>query len=403
MIYECDQCSKALPPGVTACPSCGETFEDAVPADAEVPKRGFSAVPFAAGAAPAGRAAPTDTVAPALQEQTPCGSVAGYDWLEPPAPTPQRSTPATSSWNQNISGKGMLTIVGLIVLGCIIFSAASNSDKTGSFASSSSAGATTAPDSVHQATAASGPDTPTSDTSTSDALANAGSDSSGSSSANVPPLAKGSENFSRESDYDIVSGEITNIGGDKLDDVEAVTTFYDSNGGVVTTADAVIDFNPLMPGQTSPYKTMNPDNPLIKTEKTEFHTMNGPLLAYSDKSAASGASSAAHDEESSHDATSEVTTSGSGLSDRPIKRSVLESRAVTKDDMAGKSLAALSLSYNTIYAVHGYIFKRQSLKSAFENLSWYHPNPGFAETDLTALETSNLKTIRDYERKEYHY
>ena len=44
MIYECDQCSKALPPGVMACPSCGETFEDVVPLDAEVPRRGFSAV-----------------------------------------------------------------------------------------------------------------------------------------------------------------------------------------------------------------------------------------------------------------------------------------------------------------------------------------------------------------------
>ena len=397
MIYECDQCSKALPPGVIACPNCGETFEDTVPADAEVPRRGFSAVSSAAGAAPTG------TVAPALQEQTPRGSGAGYDWLEPPAPTVQRSTPATSSWNQNISGKGMLTIVGLIVLGCIIFSAASNSDKTGSSASPSLAGAITAPDSAPQTTAASGSDTSTSDMSTSDTSTNAGSDSSGSSSANVPPLAKGSENFSRESDYDIVSGEITNTGSDKLDDVEAVTTFYDSNGGVVTTADAVIDFNPLMPGQTSPYKTMNPDNPLIKTEKTEFHSMNGPLLAYSDKSAASSASSAAHDDEASRDATSEVGGLGSGLSDRPIKRSILESRAVTEADMAGKSLAALSLSYNTIYAVHGYVFKRSSLKSAFEKLSWYHPNPGFAETDLTALESSNLKTIRDYERKEYHY
>ena len=42
MIYECDQCSKALPPGIHACPSCEETFE-AVPADAQVLKRGFTA------------------------------------------------------------------------------------------------------------------------------------------------------------------------------------------------------------------------------------------------------------------------------------------------------------------------------------------------------------------------
>lgn len=50
MIYECDQCSKALPPGVMACPNCEEEFGEAVPADAEVPKRGFSAQPRSSGA-----------------------------------------------------------------------------------------------------------------------------------------------------------------------------------------------------------------------------------------------------------------------------------------------------------------------------------------------------------------
>jgi len=42
MIYECDQCHAALPPNVTACPKCGEQFDDLVPADAEVPRIGFS-------------------------------------------------------------------------------------------------------------------------------------------------------------------------------------------------------------------------------------------------------------------------------------------------------------------------------------------------------------------------
>lgn len=70
MIYECDQCSKALPPGATACPNCGEAFEYAVPADAEVPrkavKKGFTAVK-------------------PVKELKHGG---GYDWLEAPADTP---------------------------------------------------------------------------------------------------------------------------------------------------------------------------------------------------------------------------------------------------------------------------------------------------------------------------
>ncbi len=43
MLYECDQCSAALPPGVTECPSCHDKFDSPVPNDAEMPRRGFSA------------------------------------------------------------------------------------------------------------------------------------------------------------------------------------------------------------------------------------------------------------------------------------------------------------------------------------------------------------------------
>jgi len=43
MVYECERCSKPLPAGVRACPSCGDQFEEVVPADAEVPSRGFKA------------------------------------------------------------------------------------------------------------------------------------------------------------------------------------------------------------------------------------------------------------------------------------------------------------------------------------------------------------------------
>ena len=48
MVYECDQCNAALPAGARACPRCGELFEEAVPADAVVPRRGFH--PASAGA-----------------------------------------------------------------------------------------------------------------------------------------------------------------------------------------------------------------------------------------------------------------------------------------------------------------------------------------------------------------
>jgi hypothetical protein len=41
MVYECEKCNRALPAGVLACPACGEGFDQPVPQDAEVPKRGW--------------------------------------------------------------------------------------------------------------------------------------------------------------------------------------------------------------------------------------------------------------------------------------------------------------------------------------------------------------------------
>ena len=52
MIYECDECGKPLPAGVAACPVCGEVFDEPVPADAEMPKQGFTSA-FQPPAAPA--------------------------------------------------------------------------------------------------------------------------------------------------------------------------------------------------------------------------------------------------------------------------------------------------------------------------------------------------------------
>lgn len=45
MVYECDECCAALPADAVACPRCGEAFDEPVPSDATLPRRGFSAIP----------------------------------------------------------------------------------------------------------------------------------------------------------------------------------------------------------------------------------------------------------------------------------------------------------------------------------------------------------------------
>lgn len=104
-----------------------------------------------------------------------------------------------------------------------------------------------------------------------------------------------------------------------------------------------------------------------------------------------------------HDYLAETAPTGSGLSDRVLRLSILQNLRVTDSDLNGRSLAALSISYNAIYAAHGYVFQRKSLQRLFGQMSWYHQNPAFAESDLTETEKANLKTIRAYERIRFGY
>ena len=55
-----------------------------------------------------------------------------------------------------------------------------------------------------------------------------------------------------------------------------VTAIYTTgNGDVVKTSDAMVDFQPLLAGQRSPFSTMTTDNPAIRTCNVAFKTMFG--------------------------------------------------------------------------------------------------------------------------------
>ena len=99
----------------------------------------------------------------------------------------------------------------------------------------------------------------------------------------------------------------------------------------------------------------------------------------------------------------ETASPDSGLDDTLLDLNTLQHTAITSQDLSDKSLAALSISYNAVYAAHGYVFKKASLQRLFNNASWYHPNLAFRETDLTSTERANLQTIRSYERSRFGY
>lgn len=113
MIYECDQCRAALPPRTRACPQCGEVFEDAVPADAELPPRGFSAAPARS--------------APPLPPPSPASHSNSYDWLDAPSsPLPSPPLPA----DQRQARAAAKVVAGIVLLcgGWVAYSAVKGGD-----------------------------------------------------------------------------------------------------------------------------------------------------------------------------------------------------------------------------------------------------------------------------------
>lgn len=58
----------------------------------------------------------------------------------------------------------------------------------------------------------------------------------------------------------------------------AVGVFKDSQGRVIKKADALIDYDPLMPGQSSPFEALTSGNPLIERCSLRFRTYGGKPL-----------------------------------------------------------------------------------------------------------------------------
>ena len=105
---------------------------------------------------------------------------------------------------------------------------------------------------------------------------------SANSSSSSPELELLSFHGEREYSFLIVNGQVKNISGNKMEGVWAVVEFYDSQGRLVTSEDGVIEYNPLMPEQTSPFKVMQRDNPLISTFKVKFKYTFGTPISYKD-------------------------------------------------------------------------------------------------------------------------
>ncbi|MEM7050852.1 MAG: FxLYD domain-containing protein [Acidobacteriota bacterium] len=78
--------------------------------------------------------------------------------------------------------------------------------------------------------------------------------------------------------YATASGRVRNLTEKPLKNVEAVVTWTTSSGQTVTIRSAIVEFNPIMPGQVSPFRVMAPHNPQMGGASLSFKRMFGGTL-----------------------------------------------------------------------------------------------------------------------------
>jgi hypothetical protein len=75
---------------------------------------------------------------------------------------------------------------------------------------------------------------------------------------------------------------VKKISGQSLRNVQAVVTYRDRAGNFITSDDALIEYNPILAGQTSPFKVLTTQNPEMRTAFIEFKELMGGTIAYVD-------------------------------------------------------------------------------------------------------------------------
>jgi hypothetical protein len=76
---------------------------------------------------------------------------------------------------------------------------------------------------------------------------------------------------------------------------------------------------------------------------------------------------------------------------------------LSEDDVSGLSIGSLILLRNTIFARHGYAFKKRPLRIFFEDQDWYIPISSNPKQGLTPVEKYNIKMLERYEKNYREY
>lgn len=76
-------------------------------------------------------------------------------------------------------------------------------------------------------------------------------------------------------DYYHIEGQVKNISDKSLKNVTALGTAYTEDDQFITSEDAIINYNPILAGQTSPFKIIMTYNPAMAKCQVDFKELIG--------------------------------------------------------------------------------------------------------------------------------
>jgi hypothetical protein len=78
--------------------------------------------------------------------------------------------------------------------------------------------------------------------------------------------------------YARLDGQVKNISTERMENVMAVAVFKTKSGDLIISSDALINYNPIMPGQTSPFSVMARWNPEMDGASLDFRQLMGGAI-----------------------------------------------------------------------------------------------------------------------------
>lgn len=89
--------------------------------------------------------------------------------------------------------------------------------------------------------------------------------------------------WSNEDNFVKATGEVTNVSGDSLASIEAEVSYYTSDGTFIKNDTGFLDYNPVLPGQATPFNTITTGNPAMSNGRLRFKEFGGSEIMSMDR------------------------------------------------------------------------------------------------------------------------